>query len=289
MIVIMEVESHNDMSFGIDPVGVLAWIRDNHSWLFSGIGALVLLGIFKWLFRKGQLSCVLDLLKAVPKNILTRMRSGKGRAKYVSSELVEAAGLSAFYPSREYYRQRDGAESIDRYIQQAEKSLVIVSINLMTGIPFNSMMEAIRQKLEGNDYCASVSLLDPDCDYAMRAISPALNMTPEQLSDSIKRSTDALLKFRRTLSMPAALNLRLRLHDVVPFGSAILLDHKAPYGRIQVEMKAYMAPISKSFAFEVRRPYVPNDGALYDTLATAFELLTLNGRDMCEDSSLGGE
>ncbi|MGO9259389.1 MAG: deaminase [Bryobacteraceae bacterium] len=51
---------------------------------------------------------------------------------------VAEAGLTAFYPSRDYYgRIREAGETIDRYVSTAQDTAVVISINLITGIPFH--------------------------------------------------------------------------------------------------------------------------------------------------------
>ena len=202
------------------------------------------------------------------------------RRQHVSAELIEAAGLSGFYPSRAYYSHRDGASSIDRYIATARQSLVMVSINLMTGIPFDGMLDVLEKKLETRDpkFTATISLLNPLCEPVIRSVAPVLDLAPDELSRLTTQSATKLLRFRRALSGTAQGRLHLRLHDAVPFGSAIMLDHREPDGRIQIETKAYKAPVRKSFAFEVMR--TAGEDELYGTLLSAYERLIEDGCDM---------
>jgi hypothetical protein len=74
--------------------------------------------------------------------------------------MLPAAGLSAFYPSRRYYHLFRAASSIDTYVSTARVSVVMVSINLMTGVPYNDLCEALRAKLVNcSEFKATISLI----------------------------------------------------------------------------------------------------------------------------------
>ena len=205
---------------------------------------------------------------------------------YIPRELVEASGLTGFYPSRQYYILRDGAESIDSYVEKATKTLTMVSINLMTGLPFTNLCNVLERKLENsdNDFQALISLLNPNNADLIFAISPALSRTKEQLSISIEDTIKELIDFRNTLSSSAMSRLQLRVHNSIPFGSAILIDHKEQYGRIQIETKPYKAVVNESFAFEI----APHGySGFYKTLITGYEKLIEDGNTIEEIGLIG--
>jgi len=83
--------------------------------------------------------------------------------EFISQELVEASGLTGFYPARKFYVYRQGAESIDSYVSRARNSLIMVSINLMTGLPFTNLCSVLEKKLEDkkNGFTTIISLLNP--------------------------------------------------------------------------------------------------------------------------------
>ncbi len=86
-----------------------------------------------------------------------------------------------------------------------------------------------------------------------------------------------MARFRGRLGKRARSRIDLRIHEAVPFGSAILLDHRLPNGRIQIETKPYKAGYQRSFAFEVAR--TEPDG-LYDVLAASYDALLSDGRSV---------
>ena len=193
---------------------------------------------------------------------------------------VVEAGLTVFYPSRNYYPLfREEAATIDRYVSTAQSTAVLVSINLMTGIPFHDLCLALERRLSarGGAFSVTISLLDPDRADLMAAIAPVLSMDPADLSHTIRKSLTALARFKSGFSKRLRSRIDVRVHRSVPFGSAILLDHRLPNGRIQIETKPYKAGYQRSFAFEVMR--TEPDG-LYDVLATSFEALLSDRRSV---------
>ena len=185
---------------------------------------------------------------------------------------VVEAGLTAFYPSRDYYsRFRQETQTIDRYVSSARATAVLVSINLMTGVPFHDLCIALERKLRAKArFSATISLLDPKRSELMAAISPVLSLNPQELSDFISYSFRDLLQLRTKLPREKRSRLRLYAHHAIPSGSAIMLDHRQSGGRIQIETKPYKSGLQRSFAFEVMRR---ESGGLFDVLAASYEKL----------------
>jgi len=109
----------------------------------------------------------------------------------------------------------------------------------------------------------------------MTAIAPVLKKDPEDLADTIRESLRELGRFEEDLPKRARSRVEVRVHDVIPAGSAILLDHRLPGGRLQIETKPYGAGYQKSFAFEIMR--AAPDG-LYGVLAASYDALLDDGR-----------
>ena len=199
---------------------------------------------------------------------------------------VIEAGVTCFYPSRDYYsRFRGNASTIDRYASTAQTSVVFVSINLMTGIPFHDLCTALTRKLtaQRSTFTVTISLLDPSRADLMASIAPVLSKDPSHLSDTIRKSIRDIARFRDELPKRAHRRVDLRVHQALPFGSAIMLDHQMPNGRIQIETKPYKAGYQKSFAFEVKR--TKQDG-LYDVLSVSYEALLTDGRSIASEEDV---
>ena len=206
----------------------------------------------------------------------TRDREKRAASSGVNG--IAEAGLTCFYPSRDYYsRFRGDAATIDRYAASAQHTVVFISINLMTGIPVHDLCKALASKLKAprSTFRVTISLLDPSRTDLMTAIAPVLKKDPVELSNSIRESLRELARFKEDLPKRAGSRIEVRVHNAIPFGSAILLDHRRPNGRIQIETKPYKAGYQKSFAFEVMR--TTPDG-LYDVLAASYNALLDDGR-----------
>ena len=216
------------------------------------------------------------------------------QASDLASSTVGAveAGLRVFYPSRDFYpRFRKDAPTIDRYVATAQESAVLVSINLMTGIPFHDLCDRLRDKLtsSASEFKVTISLLNPFDDALMSVVSPVLRKKSADLGRSIRESICELLRLKQSLPRGAQKRFDIRVHGTLPFGSAIMLDHLLPKGRIQIETKPYKAGFQQSLAFEIG----PSDHSnLYNVLRKAFETLLRDGRRIsvgdaekfCEDA-----
>jgi len=117
----------------------------------------------------------------------------------------------------------------------------------------------------------------------MAAIAPVLSKDPDDLSNSIRQSLRELVRFKGALRPRAKSRIDVRVHGALPFGSAILLDHRQPNGRIQIETKPYKAGLQKSLAFEVMRR---EPGGLYDVLAASYDALLADGRRVDDGESI---
>lgn len=171
---------------------------------------------------------------------------------FIIQQIVEA-GITAFYQSRkDYGKYRANASTIDSYVATANHSLHMVSINLMTGLPFDDLCSVLKKKLErDSNFSVTISLLNPWKHELMLALSPVLNMEPEKLSESIKSSLSELSKLKQRMSKHVQDRFEIRAHNAIPFGSAIIIDGDTGKGKIQIETKVFKAPLRKSFAFEI--------------------------------------
>lgn len=209
---------------------------------------------------------------------LTSVRPHRNPPHALITQQIPAAGLTAFYASRDYYRVFRAAATVDAYVATALKSVIMISINLMTGVPFDGLCERLKKKLETNsDFSVVISLIDPNQEHLMSALAPALSMTPAALSGSIVDTLNRLKQLKQDLLAQAQGRFFLRVHRAIPLGSAIMLDHEESYGRIQIETKIYKAPFRKSFAFEVAPT---DDEGLYATLKKGYEDLLNDGDEV---------
>jgi hypothetical protein len=170
----------------------------------------------------------------------------------IVQQIVES-GLTAFYQSRkDYGKYRANASTIDSYVATANHSVHMVSINLMTGLPFDGLCSALEEKLERNNtFSVCISLLNPWKHELMIAISPVLDIEPEKLAESIRSTLSELSRLKQRMPKQAQDRFGIRVHNSIPFGSAIIIDGNTGRGRIQIETKPFKAPLRKSFAFEI--------------------------------------
>lgn len=204
----------------------------------------------------------------------------KAYTDMLDSELaqrVQSAGLTCIIPSRDYYaKYRRHAPTIDAYVNTAQKTAVIIGVNLMTGMPFDGLCNLIQTRLESKHSALTVtiSLLNPWRPELMAAMAPVFSKESSELAQSIVTTLSDMWRLREKLSVDGRNRLTLNVHNVVPFASAILLDHEHTCGRIQIETKPYKAPIRSSFAFE----FCPTGGdGIFQTLCDSYIAIVRDG------------
>lgn len=188
---------------------------------------------------------------------------------------IKTVGLNAFYSSRDdYAKYRTDAATIDRYINSATRSLKMVSISLMTGIQFDEIVTILKNRLMSqNDFKVTISLLNPFQDELYFALSPFFDCDPESLKDKTKESLNILLVLKKSLPENAQARFSIKVHNSIPFGSAIMIDEDTIGGKIQIEVKPYKVGWRKSFAYEI----INDNGLFFETLRSSFNKLIDDG------------
>jgi hypothetical protein len=171
----------------------------------------------------------------------------------VLSDVLSSENITGFFPGRKYYATRGAQGSrIDGYVATAKKSVVMISVNLMTGLPFDDITaEFGRLVRRSPPVKVTVSLLDPSCTHIMKTVAPTLGGNGATLAANIRDSLEKLRAFKLALPARSRNRFIVRTHKMLPGSSAILLDHSQPEGRIQLETKPYRSGLQQSFAFEV--------------------------------------
>lgn len=83
----------------------------------------------------------------------------------------------------------------------------------------------------------------------------------------------ALVALRNSLKPDEQNRFVIKVHQTLPFGSAIILDGDFENGTIQIETKPYGFGMRKSFAFEIRN----NGSDFYNNLKTSYYQLIKDG------------
>ena len=208
------------------------------------------------------------------RNAIKKKSFVKGKVPNDIVEQINAVGLSAFYSSRDdYSKYRISASSIDKYIEQAKESICMVSITLATGISFDDVCKVFKSKLKNKDFKVTVSLLDPYADELYQTLALQFSQSAKILKDNTISALKALAALRDSLEVSEQNRFIIKVHQTLPFGSAIILDGDSENGVIQIETKPYGVGMRKSFAFEISN----NNGDFYKTLKTSYEDLVNDG------------
>ena len=225
--------------------------------------------------KDGNLKAALGPSVNKIRNVLSSNEVTKRVVSESVIEQIDAIGLSAFYSSREDYgKYRKNASSIDKYINGATDSICMVSITLATGIPVDDICKVFEIKLkQQKNFKITVSLLNPYNDDLYKAIMPLFKQNAQTLQDNTISALKMLVDFRNSLEAKEQERFFIRVHQTLPFGSAIILDGDTEKGTIQIETKPYDVGMRKSFAFEIKN----NGGIFYETLKQSYYKLIDDG------------
>ena len=186
--------------------------------------------------------------------------------------------MVAFNRSRDdYAHSHPYAKSVPAYASQAKRTLVFVSINLVSGLSFDGLCNTLREMLEREPGVEiTISLLNPTKGHLIACICTGHDITETEMAGKINGTLKSLTLFKDSLSKNAQARFKIRLHNTVPWASAILVDHDQPNGRIQFETKAYKTSFRESFGFELE-----NGGIhpMYKMFVKAYLDLVKDGQD----------
>lgn len=192
---------------------------------------------------------------------------------------LNEAGITSIIPSRRYYRASRRKASISEYISQAKHSLIITGISLTTGLPFEDLGEKFKELIKRNANI-TISLVNPNLISCIDSICSSLNKDRGVLVNEISSALIELWGLRESLGKEDKKRLHLKVHNTVPFASAILIDvNVANYsGTIQLETKSYKAPFDKSWAIELREKK-GSKNVLYRTMKKSWLKLISDAED----------
>ena len=159
-------------------------------------------------------------------------------------------------------------------MNRAKESICMVSITLATGIPVDDICRVLKRKLEANNnFKIVISLLNPYDHELYKAIMPLFKQSEKTLQENTISALKTLVDFRGFLKKDAQERFTIKVHQTLPFGSAIILDGDTENGTIQIETKPYDVGMRKSFAFEIQN----NNSDFYDTLKQSYYKLIEDG------------
>ena len=205
----------------------------------------------------------------------------KNSLSSVAIESAANAGLTRFNSSRrDYSKYRKDSANITDYIEQAQRKLVMVSVNLMTGDGIEGITNSFRKLIveRKEPVKVTVSLLNPDRLELMMAIvgnferGQNVEQSAKDWSGRISDVIRRLGEFRKSLPESKREYFELKVHNSIPSASAILIDPEEEWGVIQLETKAYGLTAIDAFGFEVG-----GHTDLYKSLQRAYSMLIEDG------------
>lgn len=157
---------------------------------------------------------------------------------------LHEAGVVDFHLSRSDY-----ATTLAQFLEQAQHSIVLVSMSLKTKGAENAVTQVFKRLLARSpQFRIIVSLIQPGSP-ACQAASVTLGVSHNVFRSEVESVFTDLAALRQTLPSHEANRLHLLQHLVIPSFSGILIDDGLPTARLQTETKLYDAPRSDSYGF----------------------------------------
>jgi hypothetical protein len=168
-------------------------------------------------------------------------------------KIIDEAGISAIIPCRDYYKKIRGKGSITEYISQTQYSLIITGISFATGLPIENLEREFKELIK-QDVKIIISLVNPSYISCVDSVCLSMNKEKNILINDISNTLKELWKLRESLGDDERKKLIIKVHNSIPFASAILIDADVPncLGTIQLETKSYKAPLRYSWAIELK-------------------------------------
>jgi len=164
---------------------------------------------------------------------------------YLALKLHEA-GIVDFHLSRSDYRA-----TLAQFLEQAQSSIMMVSMSLKTKGAENEILQVFRRSLaRSSRFQVIISLVKPDSP-ACHAACVILGLPYTSFCAEVKSMPDDLGKLRSSLPVDQASRLYITQHTIIPSFSGILIDDGLPSAQLQTETKLYGAPRSDSFGFKL--------------------------------------
>jgi hypothetical protein len=152
------------------------------------------------------------------------------------------------------FSRSDYSQTLTEFLKTADHTLIMISVSLKQANDSAHITKFIERRINGNgNFRVTISVLSPTCSV-VEAAARALDMDAEILRGEIKSFLKALLEVNRRLDEVSRARLSIRVHELLPLGSAILLDATPNNGVIQVETKLHGSPRTESFGYLVKGP-----------------------------------
>lgn len=181
----------------------------------------------------------------VHKDLEQTVINGLTAEHQLSSKLHEA-GIVDFYLSRSDYRT-----TLAQFLEQAQSSILMVSMSLKTKGAENEILRVFSRSLaKSHQFQIIISLVKPDSP-ACHAACVILGLPYSLFCAEVESMLEDLENLRDSLPVNQASRLYITQHTIIPSFSGILIDDGLPSAQLQIETKLYGAPRSDSFGFRL--------------------------------------
>lgn len=224
--------------------------------LVIGLITAAVVGIVTLLWKKGRMAS-LTVLRGIP--VAARLRS---------------LGLTQIYGNRsDYAKYRKAARLID-YLSLANNRVYVLGYWLAQGSEMEGVIDGLERLMKTKpNLHVSIMVMDPAAEYTS-SVALSMGQSRQSVVERVNETLRGLSELEARLGPSDAQRLSAALHVSQPNVSLIAIDPESPNGRIQVDVKPFGIPRSRSISFECQGAELP----VYSTLWESCQKLVKHGK-----------
>ncbi len=201
--------------------------------ILSGVLATILIAFFIWI--KNHSSHSFNVIKLC----------------FSFYERIKLAGFLNFYTSRADYITYRGAKTLAEYLNFASKEIYIVGLWVGNSVESDGLISDIDRLLKNNpSLVIRIAILNPNNNSVIDALAKYLGLETKEVKSRITTSANKFRKLKEQVDEQTKLRLDFRYYNTIPAFSTILIDPETEKCRVQIDIKLYHEPRSKSFSLE---------------------------------------
>lgn len=174
-------------------------------------------------------------------------------------------GITQIYGSRsDYAKYRKAARLID-YLSLADEQVFVLGYWLAQGAEMEGVVDGLERLIRTKPSLrVSVMVIDPSSDY-INSVAIGMGLSRESIVERVSETLRGLADLQRRLGTHDGQRVSILLHPSQPNISLIALDPATKKGRIQVDLKLFGIPRSRSISFECRGAEMPIYAAAWES------------------------
>jgi len=165
---------------------------------------------------------------------------------------LKGLGLHQVYGSRADYAKYRRATRLIDYLSLAKGRIIVSGYWLAQGAEMEGVLDGLEKLIKNNSQLhVDIVVMDPAAEY-VDSVALSMDLSRQAVVGRVNETLLALRRLYERIPESECHRLRAGLHTSQPIFSIIALDPESKSGRIQVDIKPFGVPRSRSISFELR-------------------------------------